>query len=149
MSRGRPGSPDSFGSGAPREEPPRNLSAGFQCEVHRSPRELEAAIEGFVEVSNDDPKPFVWTRTSDQILNGFLVLLCDIGSGPGLSHHGENLEEEAIKDKPAQCGDASPSRWGENPAPAGEGRWGPRGSRGDRWSRDRNSGGGSGRSGPP
>ena len=37
--------------------------------VHRSTRELEAAIERFVEVSDDDPKPFVWTKTADQILD--------------------------------------------------------------------------------
>ena len=37
--------------------------------VHRSTRELEAAIERFVEATNDDPKPFVWTKTADQILD--------------------------------------------------------------------------------
>jgi transposase len=37
--------------------------------AHRSTRELEAAIERFVEVSNEAPKPFVWTKTADQILD--------------------------------------------------------------------------------
>ena len=36
--------------------------------VHRSTRELERAIKEFVEVHNADPKPFVWTKTADQIL---------------------------------------------------------------------------------
>ncbi len=35
----------------------------------RSVRELESAIREFIEVHNEDPKPFVWTRTADQILH--------------------------------------------------------------------------------
>jgi transposase len=35
----------------------------------RSVRELESAIRDFIEVHNEDPKPFVWTRTADQILD--------------------------------------------------------------------------------
>ena len=37
--------------------------------VHRSTRELEAAIERFVEATNDHPKPFIWTKSADQILD--------------------------------------------------------------------------------
>lgn len=36
--------------------------------VHRSTRELEAAIHRYLESTNDNPKPFVWTKTADQIL---------------------------------------------------------------------------------
>lgn len=36
--------------------------------VHRSTRELEAAIGRYIEVTNERPKPFVWTKTADQIL---------------------------------------------------------------------------------
>jgi transposase len=36
--------------------------------VHRSPRELEAAIRHYIEVTNHDAKPFVWTKTADEIL---------------------------------------------------------------------------------
>lgn len=35
---------------------------------HRSVRELEAAIKGYLDASNDTPKPFVWTKTADAIL---------------------------------------------------------------------------------
>ena len=35
----------------------------------RSVRELESAIREFIEVHNENPKPFVWTRTADQILD--------------------------------------------------------------------------------
>ena len=37
--------------------------------VFRSVRELESAIRQYIEVHNEDPKPFVWTRTADQILD--------------------------------------------------------------------------------
>src|SRR5438309_2328088 len=36
--------------------------------VFRSTRELESAIAQYLEVTNSDPKPFVWTKTADQIL---------------------------------------------------------------------------------
>jgi transposase len=36
--------------------------------VHRSTRELEVAIRNYLAVHNEDPKPFVWTKTADQIL---------------------------------------------------------------------------------
>jgi len=36
--------------------------------VHRSVRELETAIQDFLATHNENPKPFVWTKTADQIL---------------------------------------------------------------------------------
>jgi hypothetical protein len=36
--------------------------------VHRSTRELEAAIGNFIAATNGHPKPFVWTKTADAIL---------------------------------------------------------------------------------
>jgi transposase len=37
--------------------------------VFRSVRELESAIREYIEIHNEHPKPFVWTRTADQILD--------------------------------------------------------------------------------
>ena len=37
--------------------------------THRSTIELERAIREFVNIHNDEPKPFVWTKTADQILD--------------------------------------------------------------------------------
>lgn len=37
--------------------------------THRSTLQLEAAIKTYIEVSNEDPKPFVWTKTADEILD--------------------------------------------------------------------------------
>jgi transposase len=36
--------------------------------VHRSTAELDAAIHEFIDVHNEHAKPFVWTKTADQIL---------------------------------------------------------------------------------
>lgn len=36
--------------------------------VHQSSGELEAAIYRYLDLTNEDPKPFVWTKTADQIL---------------------------------------------------------------------------------
>ena len=36
--------------------------------VHRSVRALEAAIRAFIASHNEDGKPFVWTKTADEIL---------------------------------------------------------------------------------
>jgi transposase len=35
---------------------------------HRSTRALEAAIESYVRLNNLNPKPFLWTKTADEIL---------------------------------------------------------------------------------
>jgi transposase len=36
--------------------------------VHRSTPELETALRHYVETYNQDPKPFLWTKTADEIL---------------------------------------------------------------------------------
>ena len=36
--------------------------------THRSTRELENAIRDYLTVYNEDPKPFIWTKTADEIL---------------------------------------------------------------------------------
>jgi len=36
--------------------------------IHRSVRDVNRAIQAFIDVHNEDPKPFVWTKTADQIL---------------------------------------------------------------------------------
>jgi transposase len=35
---------------------------------HGNTRELCDAIERYIEATNDEPRPFVWTKTADQIL---------------------------------------------------------------------------------
>jgi transposase len=37
--------------------------------VHRSVNELEKTIKQYLSITNEAPKPFVWTKTADEILN--------------------------------------------------------------------------------
>jgi hypothetical protein len=36
--------------------------------VHRSTQELEKAIQDYIDTVNDNPKPFRWTKSADDIL---------------------------------------------------------------------------------
>lgn len=36
--------------------------------THRSTQSLEKSIRHYVDLNNDDPKPFVWTKTADDTL---------------------------------------------------------------------------------
>jgi hypothetical protein len=50
--------------------------------AHRSVAELEADIRAWIEAWNEDPKPFVWTKTADEILEslaGYLTRINDSG----------------------------------------------------------------------
>ena len=44
--------------------------------VHRSTRELELAIRRYVDTTNAHPKPFVWTKTADEILASVARFCC-------------------------------------------------------------------------
>jgi transposase len=55
--------------------------------VHRSVEELEAAVLGYLERHNAEPKPFRWTRTADQIL-GSVARFCS----RTLAAHRPNLQ---------------------------------------------------------
>ncbi len=37
--------------------------------THHSVTELEADVQAWIHAWNEDPKPFVWTKTADQILD--------------------------------------------------------------------------------
>ena len=41
----------------------------LQRSDHRSVQALEADIRAWIDAWNDDPKPFVWTKTAEQILD--------------------------------------------------------------------------------
>ncbi len=41
--------------------------------THRSTKELEDAIKQYLKVYNEDPKPFIWTKSADQILESIKV----------------------------------------------------------------------------
>jgi transposase len=50
--------------------------------VHRSTRQLEQAIHDFIAASNQDSKPFVWTKSADDILQS-LARFCERTSNSG------------------------------------------------------------------
>src|SRR5438128_2908831 len=56
--------------------------------AHRSVGELEAAIREFIAAHHADPKPFVWTKTADQILENiarFAQRTLDLQAAPFIS----------------------------------------------------------------
>ena len=44
--------------------------------THRSTQELEQAIEEYLRVHNENPKPFIWTKSADQIFES-LKIYCE------------------------------------------------------------------------
>lgn len=51
--------------------------------THRSTRELETAIRKYMDITNENPKPFVWTKTADQILESVKRFCVAITSDSG------------------------------------------------------------------
>jgi len=52
------------------DEQPWGISASvISRSTHRSVRELTASIRTWITNWNDDPKPFVWHKTADEILD--------------------------------------------------------------------------------
>jgi transposase len=50
--------------------------------THRSTRELKRAIQEYLSVNNENPKPFIWTKTADEILRSVAKFCTRIfGSG--------------------------------------------------------------------
>jgi len=47
----------------------------LQRSDHRSVQALEADIRNWVKGWNNNPKPFIWTKTAEQILNSLSRLL--------------------------------------------------------------------------
>ncbi len=53
----------------------------LQRSDHRSVQALEADIRAWIKDWNADPKPFIWTKTADQILESIARLLKRINGG--------------------------------------------------------------------
>jgi hypothetical protein len=54
----------------------------LQRGVHKSVQALEADIRAWIDTWNDDPGPYVWTRTADEILES-IATFCKRISGAG------------------------------------------------------------------
>lgn len=48
---------------------------------HRSTRELETAIHEYLDIYNEDPKPFVWKKTADEIVESIARLSDKLNTG--------------------------------------------------------------------
>ena len=42
--------------------------------VHRSTRQLEDAVRQYLKTYNENPRPFTWTKTADEILQLMQIL---------------------------------------------------------------------------
>jgi transposase len=49
--------------------------------AHRSTRELETSIRKYLTMYNDDPKPFVWQKNADQIIESIARLSDKLNTG--------------------------------------------------------------------
>ena len=45
---------------------------------HRSTHQLEQAIKHYIKINNSDPKPFVWSKTADEILASIERFVCEL-----------------------------------------------------------------------
>ena len=59
--------------------------------VHRSTQALERDIRNFVKATNDEPKPFIWTKSADHILEN-VRRFCD----RVLEVHGQQHDYELL-----------------------------------------------------
>jgi len=48
--------------------------------VHTSVPALENDIRDWIATWNDNPRPFTWTKTADEILNSLAVYLAKLGT---------------------------------------------------------------------
>ena len=55
--------------------------------THRSVKELEADVTAWIEAWNTDPKPFIWTRTADEILASLAGYLTRLNQSINNSGH--------------------------------------------------------------
>jgi hypothetical protein len=51
--------------------------------VHTSVKALEDDIRAWIDTWNEDPKPFTWTKTADEILNSLADYLARIAPSTG------------------------------------------------------------------
>jgi hypothetical protein len=49
--------------------------------VHTSVRAVENDIKTWIATWNDNPRPFTWTKTADEILNSLARYLAKAGTG--------------------------------------------------------------------
>jgi hypothetical protein len=66
------------------------------AKARRAPQQLEDAIRRYVDLNNRDPKPFIGTKTADQILES-LSRFCQRTSNSGHSREASRFSESMIQ----------------------------------------------------
>ncbi len=56
--------------------------------VHTSVQALEHDIRDWIATWNDDPRPFTWTKTADEILSSLADYLAKVGAGDRITRQG-------------------------------------------------------------
>src|SRR6184192_2291248 len=56
--------------------------------VHTSVQALEADIKAWIATWNDNPRPFTWTKTADEILTSLADYLAKVGAGDRITRQG-------------------------------------------------------------
>jgi hypothetical protein len=51
-----------------------------RCGVHKSVQSLESDIRQWIETWNEDPHPFTWLKTADEILNSLAEYMSKISN---------------------------------------------------------------------
>jgi hypothetical protein len=57
---------------------PKGQGCGAPPSAHKSVTALTADLDRWIEAWNDDPRPFVWHKTADQILGGLKKYLTNL-----------------------------------------------------------------------
>ena len=53
--------------------------------MHTSVQALENDIREWIATWNDNPRPFTWTKTADEILNSLADYLAKLGAGQSVN----------------------------------------------------------------
>jgi len=56
--------------------------------VHTSVQALENDIRAWIATRNDNPRPFTWTKTADEILNSLAGYLTKLGTATPTNRQG-------------------------------------------------------------
>ena len=83
--------------------------------VHRSTQEMESAIRTFIQHHNKDPKPFIWHKTADQILDS-VARFCTRTLGTG--HLGHESKVHNIKEPVILSNRLAYASYGQNDRPS-------------------------------
>ncbi len=75
--------------------------------THRSTKELEKAIQNWAETWNDDPPPFIWHKTAEEILESLASYCQRISDSRSSGAHRALNQRSAISRRHVRCDGAT------------------------------------------